>query len=131
MQYPHWLMVAGAVSVAIGFIGLAFRRNRDGEPNHEPTEMKENGKRDARDSNAATLPLGHRVHHLKRATPSNISRRLSELAVDGVLEVQIKGPCALSTGAEGANFIGPNNSSTTLPERGRQPGQSCTSPVKG
>jgi hypothetical protein len=30
MQYPHWLMVAGAVLVAIGFIGLAFRRNRDG-----------------------------------------------------------------------------------------------------
>ena len=56
MQYPHWLMVAGAVLVAIGFIGLAFRRNRDGEPNHEPMEMKANGKRDGRDSNAAALP---------------------------------------------------------------------------
>jgi LPXTG-motif cell wall-anchored protein len=56
MQNPHWFIVAGAVLVAIGFIGLAFRRNRDVEPNHEPTEMKANGKRDGRDSNAATLP---------------------------------------------------------------------------
>ena len=58
MQYPHWLMVAGAVLVAIGFIGLAFRRNRDVEPNQEPTEMKASGKRDGSDSNAATLPFG-------------------------------------------------------------------------
>jgi hypothetical protein len=56
LQYPHWLIVAGAVLVAIGFIGLAFRRNRDGEPNHEPTEMKANVKGDGPDSNAATLP---------------------------------------------------------------------------
>ena len=27
MQYPHWLMVAGAVLVVIGFIGFAFRKN--------------------------------------------------------------------------------------------------------
>jgi hypothetical protein len=40
MQYPHWLMVAGAVLVALGFIGLAFRQNRNVvEPDHEPTEM--------------------------------------------------------------------------------------------
>jgi hypothetical protein len=26
MQYPHWLMVAGAVLVVVGFIGLAFRK---------------------------------------------------------------------------------------------------------
>ena len=31
MQYPHWLMVAGAVLVAIGFIGVAFHRNSDVE----------------------------------------------------------------------------------------------------
>ena len=56
MQYPHWLMVAGAVLVAIGFIGLAFRRNGDGERDHEPTEVTANGKRDGRDSDAASLP---------------------------------------------------------------------------
>ena len=53
MEYPHWLIVAGAVLVAIGFIGLAFRRNKDVEPNHEPTEMKANWKREGRDSDAA------------------------------------------------------------------------------
>jgi hypothetical protein len=36
MQYPHWLMVAGAVLVALGFIGFAFRQNRNGESGREP-----------------------------------------------------------------------------------------------
>jgi hypothetical protein len=56
MGYPHWMIVAGAVLVAIGFIGLAFSRNRDGEPNQDPTEMEANWKRDRRDSDAAPLP---------------------------------------------------------------------------
>jgi hypothetical protein len=38
MEYPHWIMVAGAVLVVAGFIGLAFRQNRTVEPDHEPTE---------------------------------------------------------------------------------------------
>ncbi len=29
-EYPHWMMMAGAILVAAGFIGLAFRRNRNG-----------------------------------------------------------------------------------------------------
>jgi hypothetical protein len=33
MQYPHWLMVAGAALVVIGFIGLAFHKS-----NAEPDE---------------------------------------------------------------------------------------------
>jgi hypothetical protein len=32
MQYPHWLMVAGAVLVVLGFIGFPFRQNRNDEP---------------------------------------------------------------------------------------------------
>jgi hypothetical protein len=40
MQYPYWLMVAGAVMVVVGFIGFAFSRNRNVEPNHQPTKMK-------------------------------------------------------------------------------------------
>jgi hypothetical protein len=44
MEYPHWLMVAGAALVVLGFIGFAFRQNKDVEANHEPTEMKSNGK---------------------------------------------------------------------------------------
>jgi hypothetical protein len=37
MQYPHWMMVTGAVLVVLGFIGFAFRQNRDGvTPVDEP-----------------------------------------------------------------------------------------------
>ena len=49
MEYPHWLMVAGAVLVAFGFTGLAVR-------DQEPTEIKATGKRDERDSKVASLP---------------------------------------------------------------------------
>jgi hypothetical protein len=56
MQYPHWLMVAGAVLVVLGFIGLALRQKRGVELDDEQTEMKANGKRDGRESNATTLP---------------------------------------------------------------------------
>ena len=34
MEYPHWMMVVGAVLMVLGFIGLGFSRNR----NLEPTE---------------------------------------------------------------------------------------------
>ncbi len=27
MEYPHWLMIAGAVLVAFGFVGFAFSQN--------------------------------------------------------------------------------------------------------
>jgi hypothetical protein len=40
VEYPHWMMVAGAVLVALGFISFAFRQNRNVEPDHESTEMK-------------------------------------------------------------------------------------------
>jgi hypothetical protein len=33
MEYPHWLMVAGAVLVVLGFVGIAFLKN-----NAEPAE---------------------------------------------------------------------------------------------
>jgi LPXTG-motif cell wall-anchored protein len=33
MEYPHWLMVAGAFLVVLGLIGFAFRKNR-----YEPIE---------------------------------------------------------------------------------------------
>jgi LPXTG-motif cell wall-anchored protein len=40
MEYPHWMMVAGAVLVALGFIGLVFRRNRNG-PANESSRARE------------------------------------------------------------------------------------------
>ena len=43
-EYPHWMMLAGAILVALGFIGFAFQQNRNAEPpDHEPPEML-NGK---------------------------------------------------------------------------------------
>jgi hypothetical protein len=35
MEYPHWLLVAGAVLVVLGFFGLALRRNRNAEPHED------------------------------------------------------------------------------------------------
>ena len=32
IEYPHWLMVAGAFLVLSGLIGLAFRKNPKTEP---------------------------------------------------------------------------------------------------
>ena len=33
MGYPHWLIVAGAVLLVLGIIGLAFRQRKDAEAN--------------------------------------------------------------------------------------------------
>jgi hypothetical protein len=35
MEYPHWMMVAGAVLLVVGFVGFAFRQNKNGVP-HKP-----------------------------------------------------------------------------------------------
>jgi hypothetical protein len=44
MQYPHWLMVAGAVLVVFGFVGFAFSKNRnDVQPDHGSTEPPPRG----------------------------------------------------------------------------------------
>jgi hypothetical protein len=36
MGYPHWLMVAGAALVVLGFVGFVFRQNGKVEPDHDP-----------------------------------------------------------------------------------------------
>ena len=43
MEYPHWMMLAGAILVALGFIGLAFYRNRNVE-----TDQKNPGRERAK-----------------------------------------------------------------------------------
>ena len=35
MQYAHWLMVAGAVLVVLGFIGFALHKNDAGDTSSE------------------------------------------------------------------------------------------------
>ena len=42
-EYPHWMMMAGAILVALGFIGLAFHRNRNVE-----TDQKKLGRERAK-----------------------------------------------------------------------------------
>jgi hypothetical protein len=39
-EYPHWMIMAGAILVAAGFIGLAFHRNRNG-PVNESSRTRE------------------------------------------------------------------------------------------
>ena len=60
MQYPHWLMVAGAVLVVLGFIGFAFSQNKNGatvdERTHE-AELKAKGTKDGRGEHP---PRNHR-----------------------------------------------------------------------
>jgi len=38
IELPHWLMIAGAILIAIGFLGLAFARNKEvaTNPDSEP-----------------------------------------------------------------------------------------------
>src|SRR5258708_7961194 len=47
-EYPHWMMMAGAILVAFGFMGFAFHQNRNGPGN-------ESGR--ARESNTPTERL--------------------------------------------------------------------------
>jgi len=39
-EYPHWMMMAGAIIVALGFVGFAFHRNRNG-PVNESSRARE------------------------------------------------------------------------------------------
>jgi hypothetical protein len=41
MQYPHWLMVAGAVMVVIGFIGFAFHKTTLGRLKIIPSKPRQ------------------------------------------------------------------------------------------
>jgi hypothetical protein len=39
-EYPHWMLMAGAILVAAGSIGLLFRKHRD-VPINESSEARE------------------------------------------------------------------------------------------
>jgi len=36
MELPHWLMIAGAILIAMGFLGLALTRNKEAAMNPHP-----------------------------------------------------------------------------------------------
>jgi hypothetical protein len=40
-EYPHWMMMAGAILVALGFMSFAFHQNRNGRVNDEPARARE------------------------------------------------------------------------------------------
>jgi hypothetical protein len=40
-EYPHWMMMAGAIFVALGFMGFAFHQNRNGPVNDESSRARE------------------------------------------------------------------------------------------
>jgi hypothetical protein len=39
MQYPHWMMAAGAILVVVGFAGLAFRKNKAASDENDPDQL--------------------------------------------------------------------------------------------
>ena len=39
-EYPHWMMMAGPIIVALGFMGFAFYRNKNG-PVNESSRARE------------------------------------------------------------------------------------------
>ena len=42
IELPHWLMIGGAILIAMGFLGLAFARNKEvaTNPDSEPPEPR-------------------------------------------------------------------------------------------
>jgi hypothetical protein len=40
MEYPHWLMIAGTVLVAFGFVGFAFSQNKNESREHPNARNK-------------------------------------------------------------------------------------------
>jgi hypothetical protein len=39
-EYPHWLMIAGAVLIVFGFIGFIFVQNRADDRSSEPSRAR-------------------------------------------------------------------------------------------
>jgi hypothetical protein len=68
MEYPHWMMVAGAVLMVLGFIGLGFSRNRNLEPT-EDNLQKEIGV----SHETVRKARGSIVNELTTAAPPNSS----------------------------------------------------------
>jgi hypothetical protein len=40
IEYPHWLMIAGAILVVFGFIGYIFVKNRDADHSSETSRVR-------------------------------------------------------------------------------------------
>jgi hypothetical protein len=40
MEYPHWMIIAGALFIIFGFVGLALHRNSIPDPEEEPAKKQ-------------------------------------------------------------------------------------------
>ena len=68
MEYPHWLIVAGAVLLVLGFIGLAFRQRKGAEAKlNEGANGNEQGRSEFDAELAQTqAPIGRRSLRSRR-----------------------------------------------------------------
>ena len=68
MGYPHWLIVAGAVLLVLGFIGLAFRQRKDAEAKlKEMANGNEQGRSEFEPNSLRhRLPIGRRSLRSRR-----------------------------------------------------------------
>ena len=85
MQYPHWLMVAGAVLVVVGFIGFALHKNnaepvennlkQEAAPPEEPAERRDlltKGPTEFREERV-DLPKAREMTRIEKSTDAGLS----------------------------------------------------------
>jgi Bacterial RNA polymerase, alpha chain C terminal domain len=85
MQYPHWLIVAGAVLVVVGFIGFALHKNnaepvennlkQEAAPPEEPAECRDlltKGLTEFREERV-DLPKAREMTRIKKSTDAGLS----------------------------------------------------------
>jgi hypothetical protein len=74
MEYPHWLMIAGAVLVAFGFVGFAFSQNKNKGESREPLDARNETARSAEE--VANLA----EQESRRGTPSERLEAMRQFA---------------------------------------------------
>ena len=78
-EYPHWMMMAGAILVAAGFIGLAFHRNRNVE-----TDQNKLGRERAKSHD---IPEPERDDLPEDEEPEDVPLFLVQINIDPVPEL--------------------------------------------
>jgi uncharacterized low-complexity protein len=58
LRLPHWLMIAGVLLVVVGFVGFAFRKNREAAKGKEQQAAHLNEREQAREGNNGNGQVG-------------------------------------------------------------------------
>jgi DNA-directed RNA polymerase alpha subunit len=99
MQFAHWLMVAGAALVVLGFIGFVVRKN-DAEPagnNLEPaTQSRAEGEEEMSDEKRSTDP-GLSAAELLNAAGLKTVGEIRQMSDDNLLALQDFGPGSVTS----------------------------------